>query len=390
MHAATLETPVEIAYSEEETLLMMSASELLAKHSDFAAVRRNLASESGFDAALYQQMAELGWLGLAVPAAHGGAGLPVGALASVAEPMGRHLFASPFLASTLASQLLLAAGNSAQQTTWLPKIVRGEAIGSIAITEPSGSYEIEPVSTQAVETASGFCLAGKKCFVLDAAQAAFVIVSARLLDRSVLLLVDAAQLSGRIRREVLIDETRRSYRLDLHDLTLPRSALLDGGDAPAGLAHLHRVAWLLLAADACGGAEGVLQLTLDYLKTRKQFGKLIGGYQALKHPMVEIMSAIEQGRSLLYHAATAFDRAQPEAEIALRMAKAQLGDTYAHAVDRSIQFHGAIGFTYECHAQLFFRRAQWAQHSFGDSLHHRRHLGTLLWPQPTAAASQAR
>jgi alkylation response protein AidB-like acyl-CoA dehydrogenase len=97
--------------------------------------------------------------------------------------------------------------------------------------------------------------------------------------------------------------------------------------------------------------------------------------------MVEIMCALEQGRSLLYHAATAWGRAEPEREIALRMAKAQLGDTYARAVDRAVQFHGAIGFTYECHAQLFFRHAQWCQASFGDSLHHRRALADLLWPR---------
>jgi alkylation response protein AidB-like acyl-CoA dehydrogenase len=126
-----------------------------------------------------------------------------------------------------------------------------------------------------------------------------------------------------------------------------------------------------------------MQLTLDYLKTRTQFGKAIGGYQALKHPMVEIMCAIEHGRSLLYHAATGFERSGPEREIALRMAKAQLGETYAYAVDRAIQFHGAIGFTYECHAQLFFRRAQWAQCSFGDPAHHRRHLADLMWPVAT-------
>jgi alkylation response protein AidB-like acyl-CoA dehydrogenase len=96
--------------------------------------------------------------------------------------------------------------------------------------------------------------------------------------------------------------------------------------------------------------------------------------------MVEIMCAIEEGRSLLYRAATALESAAPDVEVALRMAKAQLGETYTHAADRSIQFHGAIGFTYECHAQLFLRRAQWLEHSFGDARHQRRHLADLLWP----------
>jgi alkylation response protein AidB-like acyl-CoA dehydrogenase len=122
-----------------------------------------------------------------------------------------------------------------------------------------------------------------------------------------------------------------------------------------------------------------LQLTLEYLRTRIQFDRPIGAYQALKHPMVEIAIALEQGRSLLYRAATAATSSEPECELALRMAKAQLGDTFTHAADRAIQFHGAMGFTYECHAQLYFRRAQWLQYSFGDAAHHRRELAQLLW-----------
>jgi alkylation response protein AidB-like acyl-CoA dehydrogenase len=215
---------------------------------------------------------------------------------------------------------------------------------------------------------------------LDAQHAAFVIVAARLRSELSLFLLPAAELQGRLRTEVLVDETRRSARLDLSGLRVPSAALLDGAEASAALGHVLRLAWLLTAADMAGGAEGVLQLTLDYLRTRKQFGKAIGSYQALKHPMVEIMCAIEEGRSLLYRAATALENAAPDAEIALRMAKAQLGETYTHAADRSIQFHGAIGFTYECHAQLFLRRAQWLEHSFGDARHQRRHLADLLWP----------
>lgn len=379
MRAASIQSRVEIEHSEEAALLGQSAAELLAKRWDFGAVRRELTTKTGYDADLYRQMAELGWLGAALPAAYGGADMPVGTLASVAEPMGRYLLASPFVASTLASQLLLTAGSDGQKAQWLPKLANGTAIGSVALSEPGGSYDLRAPALAATRTASGFTLAGQKCFVLDAERAELVLVSAREAGKPVILLLEGAALAGRMRRETLIDETRRSARLQLDGLQLPSSALLSGGDATAALAHTQRVAWLLLSAEMAGGAEGVLQLTLEYLKTRKQFGKLIGGYQALKHPMVEIMCAIEQGRSLLYHAATVFDRDGAESEIALRMAKAQLGETYTHAADRSVQFHGAIGFTYECHAQLFFRRAQWAELSFGNGSHHRRKLGDLLW-----------
>jgi alkylation response protein AidB-like acyl-CoA dehydrogenase len=372
--------PAEIEYSEEEALLARSAAELLAARSDFADVRRNLARESGYDPALYRELAELGWLGVAVPEAYGGAGMRPGALVSLAEPMGRHLFASPFLATTLAAQALLAAGGEAHKQRWLPALVRGQALGSVALSEPSGSYELDALRAEARPAQGGFVLSGVKTFALDAQHADFAIVAVRLHGRPALLLVPAAALAGRMRRELLVDETRRSARIALDGVRVDGDALLDGGDPEQALRHVQRCAWLLLAADMAGGAEGVLQLTVEYLRTRKQFGKAIGSYQALKHPMVDVMIAIEQGRSLLYHAATAFERKDPEREIALRMAKAQLGETYAYAADRAIQFHGAIGFTYECHAQLFLRRAQWLLHAFGDSLHHRRKLAELLWP----------
>lgn len=371
----------DIEYGDEEALLAQSAAGVLAQHCDFAAVRRAMQTESGFEPTLYRMIAELGWLGIALPDEYGGAGMRVGALCSVFEPMGRFLLASPVLATTLAAQALLRAGSETQKQRWLPPLVRGEVIGSLALTEPSGSYELGQLSALATSTPAGFALSGTKTFVLDAQLADFVIVAARLDGRAALFLVQATELRGRLRPETLIDETRRSARITLDGLTLERDALLDGGDAVEALQRAQRVGWLLLAAEMAGGAEGVMQLTLEYLKTRKQFGKLIGSYQALKHPMVEIMCAIEQGRSLLYHAATAFDRADPEREIALRMAKAQLGDTYTHAADRAIQFHGAIGFTHECHAQLFFRRAQWAMYTLGDAGHHRRKLAELMWPR---------
>jgi acyl-CoA dehydrogenase len=377
---STMQGLREIEYSEEEAMLAQSASELLAERSDMGAVRRQLDSPHGYDEELYARMAQLGWLGVALPEAHGGAGLHVGALVSVAEAMGRHLTASPFLATTLAAQALSLSGSAAQKAAWLPKFSAGQAVGSIAICEADGSYGLVPTLARAARSGKGLSLSGKKTFVLHGERADVVLVAVRLDDRPALLLLDAAALAGRTRREVLIDETQRSARIDLDGLELPSDALLEGADALATLQHVQRVAWLLLAADMAGGAEAVMQLTLDYLRTRKQFGKPIGAYQALKHPMVEIACAVEQGRSLLYHAATAFERKDPEREIALRMAKAQLGDTYAHAADRAIQFHGAIGFTYECHAQLFFRRAQWAQYSFGDSAHHRQRLSSLLWP----------
>ncbi len=368
----------DIELSEEQGMLASSAGDFLQKHSSFEAVRKRLASDSGHDAALWKEMAALGWLGVALPEQHGGAGMPVGALVSLAEPMGRHLFASPFLATTLAGRMLAVGGSEAQQARWLPGIASGETIATVALTEPDGSWELGAPQLRAQRRGDGYALRGSKTFVLDAAVADLLLISAELEGAPAVFAVERAALpDGALRREVLIDEARRGYRLDVDDFEVGADSRLDR-DAPAALDHAYRLGALLVAAEMVGGTEGVMDLTLEYLRTRVQFGRLIGSYQALKHPMVDIMVVQEQARSLLHHAATIFERDGGLAEVALRMAKAMAGDCYTHAADRAIQFHGGIGFTYECHAQLFFRRAQFCEYSFGDSRHHRRRLEPLL------------
>lgn len=369
-----------LEWSEEHALLLSSASDLLTRRCDFAAVRRTAASELGFDPTLRLELSGLGWLGLCVPAELGGAGMPLSALPCLFEPMGKQLLAGPYLASTLAAQALLRAGNAGQQRALLPALATGSALASVALHEPDGFFDLDLIAAEAEHTADGFVLSGVKAAVLDAHVADHVLIAARLRGELALFAAPATALLGRLQNERLIDEGRRSARIDLSGLTLDRESLLDGADARSAIQHVQRVAWLLLASEMAGGCEGVLQLTLEYLRTRTQFGKPIGSYQALKHPMVDIMCALEEGRSLLYRAASALSQDEPGAEVALRMAKAQLGETYTFAADRSIQFHGAIGFTYDCNAQLFFKRAQWAEHSFGDGLHHRRRLADLLWP----------
>lgn len=370
---------MDIELSEEQAMLASSASDFLQKHSTHEAVRKRMATETGHDPALWRELGSLGWLGVALPEEHGGAGMPVGTLVSLAEPMGRALFASPFLATTLAGRLLSVAGSEDQKAAWLPKLASGEAIGTVALTEPDGSWELTVPRLQASKRGDGYLLRGSKTLVLDAAVADVLLVSAALEGAPEIFLVERSRLGATaLRREVIVDEARRAYRLDLDGLTLDASARLSGGDARAALDHVDRLGALLVAAEMSGGTEGVMDLTLEYLRTRVQFGRLIGSYQALKHPMVELMIEQEKTRSLLHHAATVFDGDPGLAEVAIHMAKAQAGDTFTRTADRAIQFHGAIGFTYECHAQLYFRRAQWAEYTFGDATHHRSRLQPLL------------
>ena len=375
------DTAPAFSFSEEQALIADAARDLLRERVGFDQVRGMMTSESGYDEALYREMCELGWLGMAIPEVFGGAGLGATELVSVVEWMGRVVHGSPYLASVLAAELVREAGSQAQQADLLPRIAAGETLASVAIGEGQGSWDLGDLSALAERRGAGLRLQGEKNFVLDAQNADLLLVACRAGDAPALVAVPRSSLpEDAIRPEQLVDGTRRSARVRLDGVEVPADALLSGGDAAASLRRVQLLGALLVAAEMSGVAQGVFELTLDYLKTRVQFGRKIGSYQALKHPMVGLLMNNEHGRSLLYHAATLWDRGQDatEIEIAVRSAKLQCGEACTEAVDRAIQFHGAYGFTWECHAQLYFRRAQWAEFSFGDSAHHRRHLATLL------------
>jgi alkylation response protein AidB-like acyl-CoA dehydrogenase len=192
------------------------------------------------------------------------------------------------------------------------------------------------------------------------------------------VLITRAELAAAsLARETLIDETRRSYELRLDGLQVPAGRLIRGARAGAALARIRAAGLLLISAESAGGIAGVLELIVEYLNTRTAFGRRIGSYQGLKHPTVDILIGLERSRSHVYHAASLLDAGEP-AEVALRMAKAESSDSFAFAGDRAIQFHGGFGFTWECDAQLYLRRALWAQYAFGDAAHHRKKLADLV------------
>jgi len=206
----------------------------------------------------------------------------------------------------------------------------------------------------------------------------YLLVSGRLQGAPCLVIVHANELDdGALTRETVIDETRRSYELSLRGLELPAHRLISGKAATDALANIRNAALLLIAAESAGGTAGVLEVIVEYLNTRTAFGRKIGSYQGLKHPTVDILIGLERSRSHVYHAAALIDAGE-DPEVALRMAKAEASDAFAFAGDRAIQFHGGFGFTWECDAQLYLRRALWAQYAFGDALYHRRQLAELL------------
>ena len=215
-------------------------------------------------------MASLGWLGIAVPEEFGGSGLGLAEVVTVVEPMGKYLVGMPLVSTTLVAQALLMAGTNAQKNEWLPKICEG-IVGSLALTEPSGDWGLPHPYTSATRNGDMLTLKGTKTFVTDAASADLVIVSVTLDGKPALVLLDKDTLGkAKLTREIVIDETRRSYRLELDGISIPSAQLLDPTQAAAALTHLEQAACLLLSAEACGGASGVIDVVVDYLKTRIQ------------------------------------------------------------------------------------------------------------------------
>ncbi len=367
-----------IGFSEEQADLLEVAENFCRERSPMEKVRTLLEDDAGYDTAVWEEIAKLGWLGIAIPEEFGGAGLSLAEAVPVIEAMGRYLLAGPFIPTTLAAQLLCDGGSDAQKAAWLQKIAGG-AIATLALSEPDGRWDDTEIAATAVKNADGYRLSGVKTFVGDAAQAEIILVSVKLDDAPALMLVEKSALpETALRRETIIDETRRSYELTLDGVTAPASALMDQDRAAMALERLRLAATLLGTAEMVGGNRAVIDYTIDYLTTRKQFGKTIGSYQALKHPTVDAYTMFEQARSHLYAAAHCFNE-QGTGEIATRMAKAQAEKSLSYAADRAIQFHGGFGFTYECDAHLYRRRAIWHASQFGDAAWQKEKLAALLF-----------
>ena len=365
-----------LGYSEEQIELLDVATSFCRDKSPIDRVRKLMDSELGYDADVWAEMAALGWTAIAIPEAHGGVGLTLAEVVPVVEQMGRHLMASPFVSSTLAAQTLIAGGTEAQKALWLPKLAEG-VIGTLALSEAHGDWDLQNITATARLEDGGLHLSGEKLFVAWAQTADVIIASVTLAGKPALVLLTSEDVAGQLRRESIIDETKRSFALALDGLILPKEALLDIDRTISTLALLEQAANLLQSAEMCGGAQSVIDYTVSYLQTRKQFGKLIGEYQALKHPTVDAYVEYEKARSHLYSAANSFSD-QGVGEVAVRMAKAAADTTYSFAADRAIQFHGGFGFTHDCDAGLHRRAAIFQASQFGDAAWQRAKLAPLL------------
>jgi alkylation response protein AidB-like acyl-CoA dehydrogenase len=363
--------PVRFRYDEDHALLREGARRWLGERVTPAELRRLSSDPRGDRADWWKEIAELGWTGLIVPEPCGGAGLGAVHLAVLAEETGRRLLPSPLLPTLLAAKLIELAGDDEQRARFLPRIARGEAIASVAHVDASGAWEARATAC----ALAGGRLTGDKAHVWAAPSAQLFVVPARD-ARGVLrlALVPSSDDAVGVEPEVVVDPSRRQGRVRFQ--SAPCEML--EGDADAAWAAWRPWAQTALAAEMAGGADAALSMTAAYAQTRVQFERPIGSFQAIKHPLVDVLMALEQLRSLVYAAASALDACDADAALLARMAKAAASETYPSACSRAVQFHGGYGFTEECDAHLYLRRALASRPAFGDAREQRAAIATTL------------
>jgi alkylation response protein AidB-like acyl-CoA dehydrogenase len=374
---------VDFGLSEDQELLQRSARDFLAKECTPSFVREVMRSDDGFARGLHEKMAGMGWTGLVIPERFGGLGLGLLELALLSEEMGRAVVPGPYFSSSvLAALTLVHSGSSAHQKAWLPRVASGEAVGSLALLEPSDRLDAAGVTLRCVKKRGSYRLSGTKLFVLDAQVADFLLVACRSRaaaeDGVCILMVPRDTPGVEVQPLQDIDQTRRPCEVTFDDVDLPATALVAAeGKAWKVLGRVIDAACVVLAADSLGGAQAALEMSVGYAKVREQFGRPIGSFQAIKHICAEMVSEIEPARSLVWYAAYAYDHQPRQAARAAAMAKARLSEVYSRCTNRAVQIHGGIGFTWEHDMHLWFKRAKWNETAFGDATYHRERLAQL-------------
>ena len=368
--------------SDEQRMLQDSATRLLAEQCSFEQRQAHLAQPHGYSRALWSQFADMGLLGLPFAEADGGfGGGPVDTLLVMAA-MGRCLAPEPYLASVvLGGGLVRDAGSAAQRAAVLPAVAAGTLTLALAHAETPARYDLAHVETTARQEGGGWLITGAKRFVLSGDSADRLIVSARTHGVAneaggiSLFLVDA-DAPGVTRRGYRTQDRGRAADIRFDGVRVDASALI--GVAGAGLPAIERAvdgAIAALCAEAVGVMERAHELTVDYLKMRKQFGVAIGSFQALQHRAVDMLVAIEQARSMALYAAMMCD--EPDATLrsrAISAAKVQVGKSARFVGQEAVQLHGGIGMTEECQVGHYFRRLSVIEILFGDTAHHLRRL----------------
>jgi alkylation response protein AidB-like acyl-CoA dehydrogenase len=364
--------------NEEQEMLRDAARGFLADHAPVKQLRRLRDEENadGFDRKTWQSMAEMGWAGVIVPEDHDGVAMSYQAAGLIAEEMGRTLTASPYLSTAIMGATALSQfGSAGQKSEWLPRIAAGKALMAVAVDE-GRKHAPSTVVTKAERSGNGFKLTGEKTFVADGSVADGLIVSARTEGAEddeagiTLFLVPRDADGVSVAGKSLVD-SRNSATVTLGGVELTADAVI--GEVDAGYQPLEQVlnaGRAGLASEMSGSAQACLAQTVSYLKERKQFGKIIGSFQALQHRASHLYAEIELAKSIVMKSLQMLDTAPGMATMMVSAAKAKLGQVAQLSAQEAVQMHGGIGMTDEFDIGFFIKRIRVAESLYGDSNFH--------------------
>jgi len=374
---------VNFAFSEEQEQLRDMVRRFLEAKSPSTEVRRLMDTTDGYDPEVWAQMAnELALQSLHIPEEFGGQGYTFVELGIVLEEMGRVLLCAPYFSTVvLAADAIINAGTDAQKSELLPGIAGGETIAALAFTEPNGKWDASGIEMIASGAGDSYTLDGTKMFVIDGHLADCIVVAARLAGTSgeegISLFTVAGDAPGLTRTPLAtMDQTRKQAKLEFSGVAA--TPLGTPGEGWAALSKTLDQAAACLANEMVGGAQQVLDMSVEYAKVRVQFGRPIGSFQAIKHKCADMLLEVESGKSAAYYAAWAAAEDNEELPVAASLAKAYCSDAYFHAAAENIQIHGGIGFTWEHDAHLYFKRAKSSEILFGDATYHRELLAQRI------------
>jgi alkylation response protein AidB-like acyl-CoA dehydrogenase len=377
---------MEFGFTEEQEMIRQQAAECLKNECPIGFVRRLMESEHGHNEELWKKMVEMGWTGLIVPEAYGGVGLSFVELALVLEEMGRALVPGEFFSTVvLAGQTLLAATNEEQKQRWLIPLASGELKATVAVTESNGRWDASGVTVNAERRDDGFVINGTKLFVPDAQVADLIICVARTGNAGsaeqgiTLMAVDRHSAGLNVTPLKTMDQTRRLYEVSFEQVWAPANHVL--GDPGHGWPVWQRVqdkATIGLCAEMVGGAQKALDMTVEYSKSRVQFGRPIGSFQSLQHRCADMLLLTESARSAVYAAAWAAEQDADDVSLQASIAKSYTNDAYRYVTGECIQIHGGMGFTWEHDAHLYLKRAKADEVTYGDAAFHRERIAGLI------------
>ena len=377
---------MEFSFSEEQDELRRTARRFLEVASSTERVRAAMETERGYDPEVWEQLAaELGWTALTIPEEYGGLGMSYLDLHPLMEEMGRALLCSPFFSTIcLGANALLLGGSEEHKEKYLAEIAAGDLTATLAFTEPNGLWDANGIEATYEKDGNELVLTGKKHYVVDGHTADLLIIAARTAgsrgSEGVSLFLVPGDSQGLVRTWLpTVDQTRRLASLSLEGLRLPNSALL--GTEGQGWRVCERVLDLAntaLAAEQVGGAEACLDMAVEYAKVRKQFGRPIGSFQAIKHTCADMLTRLESARSAAFYASALAAQGHPHLPEAVAAAKAFCSDAFFQCAGDNLQVHGGIGFTWEGDAHLFLKRAKASEALFGDATYHRARLADIV------------